>query len=353
MKLTLKKLAELTSAKVLRGDLNVEYTGVASLLDAQADEISFLGNEKYFKDFLQTHAGVVIAPPNLPELPSQATAILEIEGNPSVAFNTAVKYFLSFTKQFKPGVHPTAVVDESAQFNPDKVCIDPHAVIEANVILGDGCHIGVGAYIATGAILGNDCRLHAHVVIRERCRLGNRVIIQPNATIGADGFGYQLVDGKYVSIEQAGIVELCDDVEIGANTTIDRARFGKTIIGQDTKIDNLVQIGHNCVIGEHTIIVSQSGVAGSTKIGNYVTIAAQCGIVGHLNIGDYLMMGARTGVLADLEGGKGKVYWGTPADTYTEARKQFVAIRKLPQLIRDTRALKIAFEKSQQNKSDC
>lgn len=340
MKLSLEKLAELTGGKILRGDPCHEYAGVASLLDADGTEISFLGNEKYFHDFLQTSAGVVIVPPGLPQLPADNVALLEVSGNPSVAFNEAVKYFLVAIRKFTQGIHPTAYVDPSAQLNPEKVSIAAHASIGAGAIIGDGTEIGPGCRIGDFAIIGESCRLHPNVVIRERCRLGNRVVIQPNSTIGADGFGYLMVEGKYQSIEQAGIVELGDDVEIGANTTIDRARFGKTIIGEGSKIDNLVQIGHNCVIGKHVIIVAQSGIAGSTTVGDYVTIAAQCGIAGHLKLGDALTLATRTGVMSDLEGGRDKIYWGMPAAPFKEAAKQYAGLRKLPGLISELRQIK-------------
>ena len=344
MKLSLEQLAHLTGAKILRGDSHVVYTGVASLLDAQLDEVSFLGNEKYFQDFLATQAGVVLVPAGLPQWPEEKVALLEVAGNPSVAFNEVVKFFLASSKQFEAGIHPSAVIDPSVQLDATQVCIGPHVVIEAQASVGAGTKISAGCYIGRGVQIGQNCTLHPNVVVRERCKLGNRVVIQPNATIGSDGFGYQLVEGKFVSIEQAGIVELGDDVEIGANSTIDRARFGKTFIGEDTKIDNLVQIGHNCVIGKHTIIVAQSGIAGSTRVGDYVTIAAQCGIAGHLNLGDGISMGARTGVLSDLEGGKRQIYWGSPCSTYAEASKQFVAFRKLPALVKEVRALKKSLE---------
>ncbi len=340
MKLTLEKLAQLTGGKILRSGSRDTFTGVASLLDADPEEISFLGNEKYFQDFLQTSAGVVIVPPGLPRLPSEEVALIEVPGNPSVAFNAAVKFFLCSDKTFTPSVHPSAAIDPTAVYNPDKVIIGPHATIGAHAVIGDGTEIGPGCTIGDSVVMGQSCRLFSNVVIRERCRLGDRVVIQPNATIGADGFGYLLVEGRYVGIEQAGIVELGNDVEIGANTTIDRARFGKTVIGEGTKIDNLVQIGHNCVIGKHVIIVSQSGIAGSTRIGDYVTIAAQCGIAGHLKLGDGLTLATRTGVPCDLEGGRDKIYWGMPATSFKQAGKQYVAQAKLPDLIKEVRQLK-------------
>lgn len=347
MQLTLNQIAELTGGTILRGDTHAVYAGVASLVDAGSEEISFLGNEKYFQDFLGTKAGIVIIPQNVPSFPQEDVALIEVEGNPSLAFNAIVKYFLSSTQKVQYGIHPTAIVPESTEINPDKVSIGPYVVIGENARIGDHTQLKPGVIIGDHVTIGESCTLHAHVVIRERCKLGNHVVIQPNATIGADGFGYQLVDGQFVSIEQAGIVELEDYVEIGANSTIDRARFGKTKIGKDTKIDNLVQIGHNCTIGEHSIIVAQSGVAGSTKIGNYVTIAAQCGIAGHLTIGDFLTMGAKAGTASSLKGGtpqKPALYWGLPACNYNDAAKQYIALAKLPSLLKDFNRMKKLIE---------
>lgn len=336
----MEKLAELTGGKILRGGSCSLFTGVASLLEADATEVSFLGNEKYFQDFLQTKAGAVIIPPGLPDLPGESVALIEVTGNPSVAFNEAVKYFLVASRTITPGIHPTACIDPTATINADAVSIGPHVTIGAHAVIGDGSEIGPGCFIGEYAVLGESCRLHPNVVIRERCRLGSRVVIQPNATIGGDGFGYLMVEGRYKGIEQAGIVELGDDVEIGANTTIDRARFGKTIIGEGSKIDNLVQIGHNCIIGKHVIIVSQTGIAGSTTIGDNCTIAAQCGISGHLRVGPGITLATRTGVAESLDGEKHNVYWGTPSSPFKEACKQYAAIKKLPELLRDVRKLK-------------
>jgi len=178
--------------------------------------------------------------------------------------------------------------------------------------------------------IGKDCRIFANVTIRERCILGDRVVLQPGAVIGADGFGYQFVDGQHQKIDQVGIVVLGDDVEIGANTTVDRARFGKTSVGKGTKIDNLSQIGHNTVIGEHCLIVALAGISGSTRIGNYVTIGGQVGTVGHVSIGDKAVLAARTGVTQDLEGGR--VYMGMPPLPIKENLRLKAYVRRLPKM---------------------
>ena len=310
MKLTLEAVAALTGGKILSGDPELTVFGVASLLDASREEASFLGNEKYFQDFLHTSAGIVLVPPGLPAYPEHA-AFVEVD-NPSMAFNALVKYFMASAYRFTPGIHPTAIIDPTASFNPDKIHVGAYTCIGAHCIIGDGTDIGNGCDIGDGVTMGENCRLHAHVTIRERCKLGNRVTIQPGAVIGSDGFGFLMGDnGRYVGIDQVGIVELGDDVDVGANTTIDRARFGRTIVGEGTKIDNLIQLGHNVVVGRHCIIVAQSGIAGSTKVGDYATIAAQVGISGHLNIGSKSTLGAKTGVISDIP--ENSTYWGMPA----------------------------------------
>lgn len=345
MKLALDAIASLTGGNLISGDPSKQIFGVAALSDATSEDASFLGNEKYFPDFLNTSAGLVLVPPGLPKVP-EGVALIEV-ANPSMAFNELVKFFLSSSAAFTPGIHPTAVIDPTATLNADKVRIGAHTCIGAHAVIGDGCDISNGCDIGDGVIMGENCKLHANVVIRERCKLGNRVVIQPGAVIGSDGFGFLLNEqGKYVGIDQVGIVELGDDVDVGANTTIDRARFGRTIIGEDTKIDNLVQIGHNVVVGKHCVIVSQSGIAGSTKVGDYVTIAAQSGIAGHLKIGDKAVLAAKTGVNTDLEGGA--TYWGTPVAPFKEACKQYAAIRKLPELIKELNAIKRMFKDSEQ-----
>lgn len=340
MNLSLDSLLDLTGGTVLVDNPGIEIAGVASLHEACPNEASFLGNPKYYEDFLATKAGLVLVPPGVPKHP-EGVVLVEVE-NPSLAFNELVRHFKASSYQFKAGIHPTAYIDPSAVLNSERVSVGPHAVIGVGVVIGDGADIGAGCCIGDGAVLGKSCRLHANVVVRERCRLGDRVVIQPGAVIGSDGFGFLMnEEGRYVGIDQVGIVELGDDVDIGANTTIDRARFGRTVIGEGTKIDNLVQIGHNVVIGKHCVIVSQSGVAGSTSIGDYCVFAAQTGIAGHLKIGAKTTLAVRTGVITDLEGDT--VYWGPIASPFKEGSRQFAAIRKLPSVLKEWNSLKKKF----------
>lgn len=338
MNLSINEVLGLTGGKLLNTAPEISISGVATLAEATPGEVSFLGNEKYFKDFLATKASLVLVPPSLPEYP-EGVCFIEVE-NPSLAFNALVEHFMKAANDFEPGISPHAVVDPTAIIDATKVRVAAGAIIEAGATIGDGSDIGAGCYIGKSAVIGQNCKLYPRVVVRERCILGNHVVIQPGAVIGSDGFGFLLnkETGRYETVDQVGIVIIEDHVDIGANTTIDRARFGRTVIGEGTKIDNLVQIGHNVTVGKHTVIVSQSGIAGSTHVGDYVTIAAQCGVAGHLTIGDKAILAARTGVMSDLEGGQ--PYWGAPASPFAEARKQFVAIRKLPEAFKELRELK-------------
>lgn len=337
MTLSLTDVLELTGGKLLRATPELQISGVATLADATSCEAAFLGNEKYFHDFLQTQAGLVLVPPGLPEY-AEGPALIEV-ANPSLAFNALVKQFLALASTNKPGVHPSAIVDPTARLNPERVYIGPGAVIEAEAVIGDGCDIGPGCVIGAAAVLGENCKLYARVVVRERCCLGSHVVIQPGAIIGGDGFGFLMgQNGHYERIDQVGIVEIGDHVDIGANTTIDRSRFGRTVIGSGTKIDNLVQIGHNVVIGKNCIVVAQSGVAGSSVLEDNVTLAAQVGVAGHLRVAKGVMVAAQAGVLSDLK--EGENYWGTPAVPYNQCRREYASIHRLPALIREVRAMR-------------
>lgn len=336
MELTLSELAQLTGGNIVRGKLDVFYRGISSLDLAGPEEVSFLGNAKYQAQFQSSKAGACLVPIGEHTGPEEM-ALIEVE-NPTHAFSAVIAHFSAAELQFEPGVRPGAMVDPSAQLNPEKVCIHPGAVIMAGAVIGDGCEIYPHAVIGRQATLGNDCLIYQNVSIRERCVLGDRVIVQPGAVIGSDGYGYQFVQGRHQKIPQVGIVEIHNDVEIGANTCIDRARFGKTIIGEGTKIDNLVQIGHNVQIGKHCIIIALSGVAGSSKLGNYVTCAAQVGIAGHFEIGDKAVLAARTGVTSDLEGGV--TYLGNPAQPMKQELKIMALQRRLPKLFDEVKELK-------------
>ncbi len=336
MALTLQELVELTGGTLLCGDPAAAFHGISSLDLASARDVSFLGNPKYVTQFQKSQAGACLIAPGMGGAPA-GMALVEVE-NPTMAFSAVIQHFAQQEPPFVAGVDPRAMIDPTASFDPEKVRVHAGAVIMAGAVIGDGSEIYPNAVIGRSVVIGRDCLIYQNVSIRERCVLGDRVVLQPGAVIGADGFGYEFSAGKHQKIPQVGIVELENDVEVGANTTIDRARFGKTLIGEGTKIDNLVQIGHNVQIGKHCLVIALTGIAGSSKLGNYVTCAAQVGIAGHLEVGDKAVLAARSGVTHDLPGGA--VYLGNPAQTMKQELKVMALQRRLPKLIEDVKELK-------------
>jgi UDP-3-O-[3-hydroxymyristoyl] glucosamine N-acyltransferase len=321
---TLQELATISGGE-LAGDPALKITGAASLAEATAGEISFFANRKYVGLLRKTRASAVFVPPDFTE--PIAAAQIRVS-NPTKAFEQVVLKLAPKRITFAVGVHPSAIVDPTAQLG-ERVSIQPHAVIEAGARIGDDTIIGAGSYIGHETIIGPACLIYPRVIIRERSRIGSRVTIHSGAVIGADGFGFEMVDGRQEKIQQLGIVQIDDDVEIGANTTIDRARFGRTWIQQGVKLDNLVQIGHNVVIGKNSIIVAQTGISGSTRVGERVTMAGQVGVVGHVEIADGSVIGAQSGVSKSVPGG---VWFGYPAAPIAETKQQIAWIRRLGKL---------------------
>jgi UDP-3-O-[3-hydroxymyristoyl] glucosamine N-acyltransferase len=244
------------------------------------------------------------------------------------AFEQVLLKFLPKPITFAPGIHPSAIVDPSVQLG-NQVSIQPLAVIEPGAKIGDDTIIGGGSYVGPETVIGSACHIYPNVTIRERSQIGSRVIIHSGAVIGADGFGFEMLDGRHQKIQQLGIVQIDDDVEIGANTTVDRARFGRTWIQEGVKIDNLVQIAHNVVIGKNSVIVAQTGISGSTRVGERVTMAGQVGVVGHVEIGDGTIIAAQSGVSKSLPGG---VWFGYPAVPFAQAKQQFAWVHRLGKL---------------------
>lgn len=328
--LTHQALADLVGGQLLQGEPDGEINGINSLADAQAGEVSFLGNPKYASLTQTTKASAILVAPGFSEvLPGKA--LIQV-ANPTLAFDRAVKHFGPPERLLAPGVHPTSVVAENAQFDRTKVHVGPHAVIEDDVVIGDGSVIHAGAFIGLGSRLGSSCVIHANAVIKERCILGNRVIIHSCSVIGTDGFGYQTVNGQHLKMDQVGIVHIEDDVEIGSCTTIDRARFGRTLVGSGTKIDNLVQLGHNVSTGRGCIIVSQTGISGSTQLGDYVVMGGQVGVAGHLKIGNQVTFHAKSGVTKDTP--TAGAYTGFPARPLIEGRRMLMYPSRVPDLTR-------------------
>ena len=307
------------------GDASLQITGAASLGEAVPGEISFYSDPRYGTLLRKTRASAVFVPSDFAE--SIATAQIRV-ANPIKVFEQIVLKFAPKPIKLSPGIHPSAVVDPSAQLG-QHVSIQPHAVVEAGARIGDDTIIGAGSYIGHETVIGAACLIYPRVTIRDRSRIGSRVIIHSGAVIGADGFGFEMVDGRHEKIQQLGFVQIDDDVEIGANTTVDRARFGRTWIQQGVKIDNLVQVAHNVVIGKNSIIAAQTGISGSTRVGERVMMAGQVGIVGHVEIADGSVIAAQSGVSKSVPGG---IWFGYPAAPIEETKQQIAWLRRLGKL---------------------
>lgn len=325
MQISLRELAEHIGGTVI-GDPEATVSGLGSLDDALPGQITFLANPKYAHKVAKTAATAVMLPPGAETYGKNAI----VSSNPYLAFAKVLTFFTS-SKQKPKGVMDGAFIGQDAQLGQD-VSIYPGAYIGDRVRIGDRVVIYPGAVIYEDVTIGDDVVIHANVSIRERCRVGSRVIIHCGSVIGSDGFGYA-PDGKaYFKIPQIGIVVIEDDVEIGANTTIDRAALDVTLISKGVKIDNLVQIAHNCKVGQDTVMAAQSGIAGSSEVGRNVTVGGQVAISGHLKVCDNVMLAGRCGVTGNLE--KPGVYSGLPPLPHKEWLKASIVYGKLPELKR-------------------
>ena len=333
---TLGQLAEALGA-TLEGDAARVVRGVAPLESAGPDDVSFLTDARYRAAAQASRAGAFVAGSGIAGLPAP---VLRVAAPQQAMIDLLLLFHPA--PALVPGVHPAACVAGDARI--DTTASDgPLAVIEAGARVGSGARIGALVYIGPGVEVGEACVLGPHVTLLGGVRLGRRVVVHPGAVIGADGFGFAFDGARHRKIPQTGGVVIEDDVEIGANTTIDRATFGETIVRRGTKIDNLVQIGHNVEIGEHSILVAQVGISGSSRLGRGVVLAGQVGVADHVAIGDGALVGAQGGVAGDLDAG-GR-YLGSPARPILEAKRIFAAESRLPELLQRVRALEREIEK--------
>ena len=327
-------LAEIASwiNAVVDGDETVEITGLAKIEEAGPGELSFIANPKYEKYIHSTRAAAVLVSDAFP--PSEKTVLRCAD--PYFAFLLLVERFYSGPPALSVGIHPTAVIGEGCTIGAD-------CAIGPLVSIGRNCSIGAHAQIYPGVVLGDevqvgeDAILYANVSVRERCRIGERVIVHCGAVIGSDGFGFAFKDGRYHKIPQTGIVIVENDVEIGANTTIDRATLGATIIHEGVKLDNLIQVAHNVEIGSHTAIAAQTGISGSSKVGQFVRMGGQVGIAGHIHIGDSAILGGQAGVSKDIPAGL--FYSGYPARPHMQAMREEASLARLPELLKRVKQL--------------
>ncbi|MCC5831793.1 MAG: UDP-3-O-(3-hydroxymyristoyl)glucosamine N-acyltransferase [Chlamydiales bacterium] len=336
---TLKELAKLTESKLV-GDPAHRITGVDDLETASSSDAAFLENPRYEKQMRASQAGVIVTSPSFRPEPGKRYLLNE---NPSLAFQNIIELFIQTPSSGFTGIHPTAVIHEEAELG-EKVTVGPHAVIDRGAKIGEGTRIGPNVSIGAEVTVGAECLFHPSSVVREGCEIGNRVILQPGAVVGSCGFGFFTdKEGNNHKLKQLGKVILEDDVEIGANTTIDRARFKTTRIGRGTKIDNLVQIAHQVEIGPNNLMASQVGIAGSTKTGRNVVMGGQVGVAGHISIADGAIFAAVAKISKSID--KGGIYSGIPAIPIKECNLHYVQLKSVGKLIQRVKELEAAFKK--------
>ena len=321
LSLSAEKIAEIVKGKIV-GDPSRIISGVSGIRDAKSTDLSFVGSKRYEKQLADTGAGIVLVCADLASASTENRTLI-VCGNVDYAFSVVIALFAEEPPKWPVGIHPSAVVSPTAVIGQG-VSINANAVIEDGAQIGDGTVIGAGCYIGHDAKIGAGSLLYPNVTVMYRCIVGRKAVIHPGVVIGGDGFGFIPGPQGLVKVPQTGIVQIDDDVEIGANTTIDRARFGKTWIKSNVKIDNQVMIAHNVVIGESSILVAQSGIAGSAELGRGVVLAAKSGVNGHITLGDGVQVAGTSGVVKSLPAGA--IALGTPA----ESQREFMARYSLP-----------------------
>jgi UDP-3-O-[3-hydroxymyristoyl] glucosamine N-acyltransferase len=329
---TVQQLAELVQGQV-QGDGDQVITAARPLDEARPGDVTFIEDEKHARFLHDCRASAIVAPASLP---TNGQTIIQV-ADPLSAFVLIVRHLHGRPEPPPHGIDALASVHQTASIG-EGASVHPFAVIGEGSVLGARCRVHSGAVVGRHCHLGDDVTLYPNVVLYDGTILGNRVIIHANAVLGADGFGYRLQGSRHVKVPQLGHVEIEDDVEIGACSTVDRGTFQATRVGQGTKIDNLVQIGHNCRIGSHNLLVSQMGMAGSSSTGDYVVVAGQVGIVGHIHIGDRAMVGGQAGVTKDVPAGQHML--GSPATPEREQKRILMTLEKLPEIRRDLRRIK-------------
>lgn len=316
----------------LEGDGSRAVRGIETLDNATSDMLSWVGSPDYALKVAKSQAGVLLLPPDLDSPPGKTVILV---ADPDLAMCDVLKMFAPPQDSVEQGIHPSAVIGRDAVV--DNCAIGPQVFVGINARIGEGSVLYSGVSIGRDTHIGRNCVLWPNVVVREGVTIGNNVIIHANSTIGADGFSYIQREGRHVRVPQIGTVVIEDDVEIGANTTIDRARSGATRVRRGTKIDNLVMVAHNCDIGEGSLLAALTGIAGSTKLGKYVVCGGQAGIIDHLDVGDGVQIGANSCVLNDIPAGQ--LVRGTPAREVTRFGREHIALRKLPELLKKLKEL--------------
>ncbi len=337
MQASLQDLAGIVNGSVV-GDGETSIRGVAGIREAAPGDITFLANRKYASLLGTTRASAVIVGEKI----EVASPIPELRvPNADIAFSRIVDHFNGDHHRITRGVHPTALVGRGVKLGPD-VSIGAYCVLEEGADIGESTILYPHVFVGHGAKIGASSVVYPMVVIRERCEIGARVILHSGCIVGTDGFGYATVEGRHQKLPQTGIVVLEDDVELGANTTIARARFDKTVVRRGSKLDNLVHVAHNVEIGENAFLMGQVGIAGSAELGKNVTVAGQSGITGHVRIGDAVKIAGQSGVAKNLP--PGSVVSGYMATDHKTQLRQMAALRKLPALIEEVKKLRSRVE---------
>ena len=333
---TPSQLTELSGARESRGATEEIIRGIAALAEAQPGDLSFLGNAKYKAQLASTRASVLLLPMGHEGTPP-ANQLWLLVDNPSVALaRVCARLESALWPRPEAGIHPSAVVASDASIDPS-AAVGPLCVIESGARIGARAHLQAHVFVGRASSIGEDCWLMPGSVLAAECSLGRRVRLHPGVVVGSDGFGYEFVQGRHEKVPQVGTVQIEDDVEIGANSTLDRARFGVTRVGEGTKIDNLVQVGHNVRIGRHCLLCAQVGIAGSSTLGDYVVLGGQAGVGGHVTLGKGTKAGGRAGISTDLSAGS--FVNGNPAIPYLLERRVAVLQPRLPELFRRVGAI--------------
>ena len=337
MILTVQNIVDSVGGSI-SGDSSLEITDVAEIDKATKGQITFLANSKYEKFLETSQASAIVVPEKTVDSPGKT---LIRTSDPYFTFMKIIRLFHPQQLLIAPGIHASAVVHPSAVLRKD-VNLGAHVVIGRDVKIGKETTLMPGVVVGDNAVIGDGCVIHAQVSIREGVAIGNRVIIHDGTVIGSDGFGFAPHQGVFHKIPQVGTVVIEDDVEIGANVAIDRAALGETRIKRGTKLDNLIQVAHNCQIGEDTVIAAQAGVSGSTTIGNHVQVGGQVGFAGHLEVGDGVAIGAQSGISKNIP--SGQMVFGTPAKPMKEEFKLHALIKRLPDIVQDLKEIKKKLE---------
>ncbi|WP_295155469.1 UDP-3-O-(3-hydroxymyristoyl)glucosamine N-acyltransferase [Selenomonas sp. AE3005] len=329
MKKTLQEIAGLVAGRIV-GDGNIEIEGLDNIQGAGAHDLTF-AVEPHIEEAKTCNAAAVMLPEGITDFPKTALLVED----PRAAFAKLLEIFTP-KLQHEQGVSAKAHVGKDVKLGKN-VTIMPFAMIDDHAVIGDNVIIYPHTYIGQYAEIGEDTVVYSNATVREHCRVGKRCVIHSSAVIGSDGFGFTTKDGVHTKVPQVGIVVLEDDVEIGAHDGIDRAAMGATVIGQGTKIDNLVHIGHNCKIGANCLIVAQTGISGSTTVGHNVTFGGQVGTVGHINIGANSVYAARSGIIGDMP--EGVFCAGFPVQSHTEWLRMQASMKKLPDMLKKIKQL--------------